>query len=230
MSLLDLLFPKNCLECKRPGKYFCDHCLSKMEYTKPICPVCKRYSFQGKTHSFCTTKTSLDGLISFWKYEGVIRKGILALKYRFASDVVKELVETLDLDNLKESEKTVLVPVPLHIKRERWRGFNQSAVLGKLIAEKAGLDFTEELVLKLENTTPQAKLGKTERMRNISGKFAVNANASREAPPAQAGLAKWDRIIVFDDVWTTGSTMAEVCKELKLAGAKDVCGMCVARN
>lgn len=224
MNFLDLLFPKHCLECKKSGKYICDSCLGKVEPAKLVCPVCKKYSFNGQTHSFCVNKYTLSGMHSFYKYDGVIRKAILALKYRFAYDIAKEIIENCEL----RIENCLLLPIPLHKHRENWRGFNQSAVLGKLLAEKAGWEFNDKLLLRLGDTTPQVKLDREHRLRNIRGKFAVNANASREA------LAKWDvgsnKIIIFDDVWTTGATISEACKVLKKAGAREVWGMSVART
>lgn len=223
MNVLDFIFPRYCLECRKQGKYICGICLSKVEASKLICPVCRKWSVDGQTHSFCVNKLLLDGMHSFYKYEGVVRKAILALKYRFAADVAKEITEAVNF-RFESKNGALIVPVPLHRRRENWRGFNQSAVLGRLVAEKWGVDFEDSLVSRLENTLPQVKLGRTERLRNISGKFAVNANASREA------LAKWDKIVIFDDVWTTGATIAEICKVLKKAGAKKVWGMSVARS
>lgn len=226
MNILDILFPKNCLECKKSGKYICSECLAKVERAKLICPVCKKYSFSGKTHSFCIHKHALNGMHSFYKYEGVVRKAILKLKYNFASDVAGELVDSLKMNS--SLKNAILVPVPLHRTRENWRGFNQAAILGKKLAEKENWIYEDQMVLRLENTTPQARLGREERLRNISGKFAVNANASLEA------LAKWDisnkTVVIFDDVWTTGATISEICKELKKIGVKEVWGMSVARS
>jgi len=225
MNFLDLLFPKNCLECKRPGKYICTSCLGKVEPAKLICPVCRKYSFNGQTHSFCVNKFSLSGMHTFYQYDGVIRKAILALKYRFAFDIAKELVENLGLEiDLKNA---ILVPVPLHKKRENWRGFNQAALLGKLLADKAGWRFSDNLLLRQEASMPQVKLSKKERLQNIRGKFALKT--SGEVPLSGTKWGK-SKIIIFDDVWTTGATMAEACSVLKKAGIDEVWGMSVARS
>jgi ComF family protein len=219
--LLDILFPRYCFECKKPGRYICPECLSKVESAKIICPVCKRFSFEGKTHSFCKSKFTLDGFYAFYRYEGVIRKTILALKYRFIYTAVEELVSCLGFKGLSLPGKPVIVPIPLHIKRERWRGFNQAEILGKFIAKKNNWEFVNNALLRPENTTPQVNLGKTERMQNIRGKFAVNRGFIPDVSKIY---------IIFDDVWTTGSTILEACKVLKKAGAKTVWGMSVART
>jgi len=228
MNIFDLLFPKNCLECGRPGKYICETCLAKIEPAKLVCPVCKKHSFNGQTHSFCVNKFSLNGMHSFYKYDGVVRKAILTLKYRFAHTVADELIKC-GIENAKTPGCLLrttchLIPVPLHRKRENWRGFNQAAVLGELLAEKMSWDYNDKLLLRPEDTVPQVNLGKKERMQNIRGKFALKT-------PNEAS-AKWGQstFIVFDDVWTTGATMAEACRVLKKAGVKEVWGMSVART
>src|SRR3989344_2113686 len=204
MNILDLFFPRFCLECKKKGKYICAECLSKMSVAKQICPVCKRYNFGGKTHDRCASKNNLDGLVTFWNYEGVVRKAILALKYRFAYSVAEELVASLNLD-IRSDDNVILLPVPLHIKRENWRGFNQATVLGKLLADKQNWQVENNLLLRLENTISQVKLDREKRLQNISGKFALNDEAKRvilsEAEGSQPVF------IIFDDVWTTGSTI-----------------------
>ncbi len=228
MNILDLFFPKNCLECRLPGKYICDRCLAKVETAKLVCPVCKKYSFIGAAHSFCVNKFALNGMHSFYKYDGVIRKAILALKYRFAHSIAEELVNCLD-DKKLAFKEAILVPIPLHRHRENWRGFNQAAVLGKILAEKEDWRFNENLLLRLTDSTPQVKLGREKRLRNIRGKFAaIKPRDEREQVLRGELLDK--TIILFDDVWTTGATMAEACRVLKKAGAKEVWGMSVART
>lgn len=227
MGCLDLLFPKYCLECKKAGKYICTECLARVGVAALTCPVCKKYSFRGKTHSFCIDKYALNGVHSFYNYEGVIRKAILALKYRFISSVAEEVVGALPTG--LDFENPLLVPAPLHSTREKWRGFNQAALLGKMLADKNKWGFSESLLVRLQNTTPQVKLGKTERLQNIRGKFAVNERGLRVLLKVNPNGSQ-PTIIVFDDVWTTGATIGEACKALKQAGVKEVWGMSVAKG
>lgn len=228
MGCLDLFFPKNCLECKKAGKYICMGCLARVERAKLICPVCKKYSFNGKTHTFCVNKYALCGMHSFYKHEGVIRGAILALKYRFASAIAEELVDALPV--VLGFKNAILLPVPLHKKREKWRGFNQAAILGQMLADKNNWGFNESLLHRVEDTTPQVTLGKAERLQNIRGKFAVNEKALGVVLEAKADTMSQPTFIVFDDVWTTGATINEAAKVLKKEGFKDVWGMSVARS
>jgi competence protein ComFC len=219
MNILDLFFPRQCLSCHKIGAYICLSCVRKVELASTICPLCGSFSPYGKTHPSCRNKTPLDGAIAVWRYEGVVRQAILNIKYKFAYDISKELA-ILASDKIR-IENYTLVPIPLHVKRERWRGFNQSAEVGKLVAKYMNLNYREDILERLVNTAPQARLNKSERTRNIRGIFAVNPEAKRSV----AGKKIW----VFDDVWTTGSTLSEAAKTLKQVGAKEVWGLALAR-
>lgn len=230
MGLVDLIFPKTCLGCGKPGKYVCGECVEKSPPAKTICPLCKKYSYLGQTHTFCAQKLSLNGLWCTWKYEGVVRLGITNMKYRFAHAIAGDLVEHIMPPDFNE-EKPILVPVPLYKKREAWRGFNQAAILARKISEKTGWSYQDNLVLRIADSTPQAWLGRKERMQNIRGKFAVNRDTFDDFINSKAkNTRSLKRIIVVDDVWTTGATISELCRELKKAGAQSVWAMCVARG
>lgn len=221
VAILDLLFPKYCLECRKQGTYICSNCLVKVHKASFICPFCKSYSHNGETHLSCQSKTALSGAIAIWRYEGVIRKAILALKYKFASDVALELVSLVDLNLEKSFKKTgVVIPVPLYQSRLKWRGFNQAQVLGKVFAKNMNLDFCNALIRKT-NTTPQVHLHKAERLRNMRGVFAVNSESKVKI--------NGQKVILFDDVWTTGATLEGGASELKQNGASEIWGLSIAR-
>lgn len=202
MHFLDIFYPKACLACKKPGKYICSSCLAKVgkgEFKKEI--------------------------YSVWKYEGVVRKAIIALKYKFASEIATELGEYLSLE-LKNSSlplkgKTILIPVPLHIKRYNWRGFNQAEKIGRTLALNMKWIFYPHLIYKTEATQPQAELSKNQRLRNLSGKFAVIRTSKEKINPNST-------YVIFDDVATTRSTIKEISKVLKKAGAKQILGLTIA--
>lgn len=221
MQFLDFIFPKKCFTCGKGRVYFCESCVAKVQNPKPFCPVCMRPSVDGMTHTSCKTPQSLDGIVSLWKYEGVIRAGILALKYRFAYDVCHELAE-LCINKLTTDYRlptTVLVPIPLHATRERWRGFNQSEKVGQLVAKGMGWRFIPDLLIKKVATKSQTELKKEDRMDNIRGVFVLNSKY-------KLGESNY---LLFDDVWTTGSTLKEACKVLKRKGANSVWGLTICR-
>jgi competence protein ComFC len=216
MNFLDLLFPRKCLECGKAGNYMCTDCLQKVPNTPEICPICSLYSFGGKSHPRCRYPLGLDGLISGWRHQGVVRKTVLKLKYHFVSDICDELAAKY-LKVIKKIPKGIIVPIPLYRRRKNWRGFNQSEELGQRVAKSLGFNFTSDLLIKTSKTLPQARLSKKERKENIKGIFEINKKVL---------LAKY---YLFDDVWTTGSTMKEAAKVLKKAGAKEVWGVTLAR-
>lgn len=224
MSVLDLIFPKKCLECKKEGRYICKDCVKKTRPARSVCPYCGIYSFFGKTHENCKKKYGLDGIYSIWKYDGVVRKAIIALKYKFANDVSKELAwEAIkELKKLKIfSRNSILIPIPLHIKRENWRGFNQAEEIGKLIAKDFNWKFVPNLLIRKISTKPQVGLKGIERTQNVKDIFEIVSRYNTKNYKNQ--------IIIFDDVYTTGSTLKEAGSVLKNAGFSNVWGVTIAK-
>lgn len=224
MGILDLVFPKTCLGCSREGEYICGICLTKVRLLKPACPCCEKPSIDGFTHIKCQKKYGLDGLICPWKYEGVIRKAIPALKFKYATEVGRELSENFVSAIKSQYTKYyipntgVLVPVPMHWHRENVRGFNQSVEIGKLVAAEMGWGFTPDLLIKDKPTTSQVELSVEDRKQNLKGVFSLNTGTSLP-----------NSVILFDDVFTTGSTLKEATKVLKRAGVNKVWGLTIAR-
>lgn len=228
--ILNFLFPRRCVSCGKVGAYLCPHCLSKIILVEtPICPVCERPAIGGATHPVCQTRYSLDGLISISAYDGPMRIAIKRLKYRpWISDLGENLVSLIifylrekNLADWLISGKVVLVPVPLYKDRQRERGFNQSEILGKLLAQKLSLSFWAGLLLRNRNTKPQAELKGKERQENIKNAFAVNHNSQF--------IIHNSNILLIDDIWTTGSTLRTCAQVLKRAGFKRVWALTLAR-
>ncbi len=122
-------------------------------------------------------------------------------------------------------KNVVLIPVPLHWQRKNWRGFNQAELLGKMIANKLGISYIPNLLLRIKNTKTQTLLKKEERLLNIKGAFSINKKFSTNSL-----LSCNPNILLFDDVWTTGSTMKESAKVLKKQGFLKVWGLTLARG
>jgi ComF family protein len=224
MGLIDLVFPKKCLGCGREGRYICPSCMKKAPLARPICPYCKHPSIDGATHANCSRKFGVDGLSSIWEYEGIIRKVVMSLKYKRATSVGVELTEYLfsSLNTKVLPPIQYLIPVPVHWYRQNARGFNQSVEVGGKIAEKMRLKFIPDLLIKTVQTKPQAGLSREERRKNLKGSFVVNSTYKSLIP-------NLDSIFLFDDVFTTGSTMFEATKVLKRAGIKKVWGITISR-
>ena len=233
--LLDILFPKKCVGCKKVGSYFCQDCVSNILQTDLVCPKCEKLAVGGATHPICGRRFGLDGLWSLGIYQNPLREAIKQLKYGKVRELSKELVDILVeywakyqpflLDQIKDSrgEGWAVVPVPLFWFRENSRGFNQSNLIGQDLSKKLGLDFCEALK-RTRYTKPQVKLLGKDRHQHIRGAFALSPNCN---PPLRGPAVTC--VLLIDDVWTTGSTLRECCYILKRAGAKKVWAITLAR-
>lgn len=235
MHILDFIFPKRCVGCGKIGKYFCDRCVSRIRIIKEneaICPVCEKPAIDGITHPRCRTRYTIDGLTSFFRYDAVVKKGIKAVKYRFVSDLAKEFVDLIPSSLLQltmnHELSTILIPIPLHPSRLRHRGFNQAEVLGKYISSRLQIPMKTNIIFRSKETTPQVEMkDRKTRLKNMDHVFSF-----RDSHPP-AGTAVFDihnsKIILLDDVFTTGATMREAAGILKHHGVQSVWAVTMAR-
>lgn len=223
MSILDLIFPKKCLGCGRFGAHICAECFSAIELEEyPICPECERQAVGGKTHPGCLKRFGLDGLIVACRYKGVVRTAIQKVKYKWSYDIAKVLVDLLavNLWRFNFPQKALMVPIPLHAKRKKWRGFNQAEILTGELSERfkqGKLDLLERVV----EAKTQVGLTKVQRKLNVKGVFKLRTFQAQD-------IVKNKDFILVDDVFTSGATMSEAAGVLKRAGAGSVWGMVVA--
>jgi len=200
MAILDLFFPKKCLECGLSGKYICENCLKKVPPRG------------------WTSRTAY----TIFKYEGVIRKAIISLKYKYSTDIAEELATHLTRVLKRENinlDEACLVPIPLHWYRYNFRGFNQSEVVGRLIAKKMDWKFIPDLLIRNKSTVPQVQLTGSARRKNLRGAFVLNPVCVLHST----------YYILFDDVLTTGSTLLEASKVLRAGGAKRILCLTIAK-
>ncbi|OGF99454.1 hypothetical protein A2Y99_00280 [Candidatus Gottesmanbacteria bacterium RBG_13_37_7] len=221
LYVLDLIFPKRCVSCGRLGKYICQQCLAKIEFTvHPICPVCSRLSIGGITHPRCQTACGIDGMFALARYRGPLKDAIHLIKYKFISDIAVTLCDIF-LEHYPDTlpRFDIYTPVPLHKKREKERGFNQSFLFAEILGKKLNIP-VETFLEKTRSTIPQVKLSLTERKKNLRGAFnCFNKN-----------MIKGRVIGLIDDVATTRSTIIECAKVLKRNGAGKVWGLVLAHG
>jgi ComF family protein len=217
VSILDVIFPKLCVGCRKEEEYICDTCQRKLIIPTQICPMCSKPSLDGWTHPKCRKVFGMERLIIGLSYHGMVQQCLKKVKYKSAWDVLSFLYS---LTNFGELGTCVVTSVPMWRQKERERGFNQAEILAELTAKN--YKGTNLVILKrIKETKPMYGLKKEDRLENIAGAFSVNTSL--------AGLQGLTRIILVDDVWTTGATMRECAYILKRAGIAEVWGVTLAK-
>lgn len=221
---LDWVFPRICLGCGTvEGVLLCRKCLSSLARTPAQrCHVCKTPQPSGAPCASCRQKTALDYVfVATHDSKRIVRKLIHFFKYRFVSELASPLSGLMLSAFTKQiltTEDLVLVPVPLHPQRERWRGFNQSFVLAQAIGNIADLEIASHALRRIRKTHPQATLSRENRLRNLHKAFSCTA-----IPPHK-------EIMLIDDVATTGTTLEECARLLKKNGAHRVGALVISRG
>ncbi len=220
---LDLLFPQKCAGCGREGSLICQSCRRSLPgIVPPLCPRCGRPQPSGVLCPSCVSwQAQIDGIRSPFRFDGAIRQAIHQLKYRnvraLASPLSQLLKEYL-LANTIPGE--VLVPVPLHGKRLRERGYNQAVLLAKALGKSIGLPVVEGCLVRQRHTPPQARTSTAdERRQNVADAFICRDERLREK-----------QVLLIDDVATSGATLNACAIALKASGARSVWGLVLARE
>jgi ComF family protein len=222
-KLIDFLFPPRCVGCGSEGVFVCASCQAGLSrLASPICPTCSKPLAQADSCPYCRKwKLEIDGIRSPFAFEGLARKAVHQLKYghfkALAAPLGQLLAEYLEAERMPAD---VLVPVPLHSRRLRERGYNQSALLAAEIGRRNGLPAVTDSLVRLRHTKSQVKTTDAEeRQRNMAGAFGCR----------DARLAG-KRVLLVDDVCTTAATLNSCAGALKEAGAASVWGLALGRE
>lgn len=201
--MIDLLFPKECLVCSKTGLWLCKTCQKELYPTLPNCYVCKKLSNGFLTHKECYKDNSLESVVTLWKYNECSRKLIHNFKYKnrfriadFLFSLFENKLKSIDL------KKSLLVPIPSYKRKTLDRGFNPTQIICELIAQKIQVNTNFNLVLKDQSNVSQASLSYQEREKNVEGIFKINEDEINRT-------SGYNRIIIIDDIMTTGATMKE---------------------
>jgi ComF family protein len=222
-ELIDLAFPRRCILCGAFGLFLCRSCMQKLP-TADIqkCVKCTKTSPFGKTHSDCLSKKCLDGLVSAMPYKNPAVKTVIEVfKYKFVEGLSDDLSRIMydkicNYELLEFFKDFTITPVPLHKTRHRWRGFNQSALLAFSLNKKLKTEYDPDLVVRIKNTRPQVELNAEQRKENIKGAFTVTKKSPNK------------KVLLVDDVITTGSTLNELSRVLKKSGVTEVWSLTLA--
>ncbi len=220
---LDLLFPQKCLGCGEEGDLLCHTCQKSLpRIMPPICPKCGRPQSSGILCPNCVSwQTSIDGIRSPFKFEGIVRQAVHQLKYKNLRSLAKPLALLLEnylLHNPLPGQ--VLVPVPLHPKRLKERGYNQSCLLAQELGKLINLPVVDDCLARVKYVLPQAQTKSVdERRSNVRQAFSCLNSRLQDM-----------QVLLIDDVSTSGATLDACASALKSAGAISVWGIVLSRE
>ena len=206
--VLELLFPDRCLGCRKKDEFLCQAC-----------------AFGTKKQTRHKNSILFLDKLCYWGLykDKILRKALRRFKYHGTyglaqpfSEMLKEII-TPCLPPL--GAQTLVIPIPAHLSRKNDRGYNQAELLAKTFSGKMSFLYAADLLLKTKNTRSQTFLPREERLFNVKNSFAV----------ANPDLIKNKKIILVDDIVTTGATLSEAARVLKEAGAEEVIGLVVAK-
>ena len=222
-NIVDFLFPSRCIGCGKWGNLLCAHCINRLpRITVPVCTKCGRPESSGP---FCPNcwgwDSQIDGIRSPFRFDGTIRQAIYELKYhniRAISIQVASLLHQYLIQNPLPVD--VLVPVPLHRQRFKYRGYNQSELIAKKLGDFSNIHVVIDCLRRCRNSLPQA------RTESVNERRANVQNAFMCCNRRLAGK----HVLLIDDVCTSGVTLEACATALKLADASTVWGLTLARE
>ncbi len=221
--VLNLLFPQWCIGCGKEGDFLCSSCCRSLpRIVSPLCPRCGRPQPSGILCPSCVGwQAEIDGIRSPFRFDGVMREAIHQLKYRNLRALVTPLAQLLkDYLSTNPMPAQVLVPVPLHQKRLRERGYNQSSLLAQELGKLINLPVVDDCLLRQRHAPPQARtLTIDERRSNVANAFSCRDHRLRDK-----------QVLLIDDVSTSGVTLDACAAALKAIGATSVWGLVLARE
>lgn len=218
---LDLALPVNCVVCAKEGQYICEGCEAELPLLqRPYCYLCANPDVPQLCKWCFENSPRFDRARAPYHYDGPVQQMVLDLKYRGVRVAAPPMARLL-AQYLERNPYPVdaLIPVPLHPKRERQRGYSQSGLLCIELSKLTGIPVNDTSLIRARNTAPQVEMDSSEARRN---------NIARAFDCATDVEGK--RVMLVDDVITTGNTMSACAEELKVSGAASVWGLAFARQ
>lgn len=227
-----ILYPRNCPVCGRivsgQGELICSGCEKHIQpLREPLCKKCgKPLAKEEREECYDCEKTPhlFERGAALLAYEGKVKESVYRMKFHNKREYLDyygaKMADELE-KNVRRWQTDFMVPVPMHWRKKRERGFNQAEILAKKMAEGLNLPVRNDLVVRSRYTRPQKELFLRERKENLRGAFEVRKNEVTN-----------QTIILVDDIYTTGTTIDEIAGELKHAGARCVyfLTLCIGRE
>lgn len=203
----------------------CDLCRNKLVPSLLGCPFCQKKESQGMVHQKCVRPNSLDGLVSLYYYNKTMKAFLYAVKYKLAQSEIHRFLQESNIFTervltLQKLKLDAVVPVPLHSTRKNRRGFNQSDIVARIVSQKLSIPQLD-LVVRTKKTPPLAQsASKLHRFASIQRSFELKKSIPLSLK----------RILLVDDVYTTGATTKEVIKTIKKHSQTKVFVFVLAQN
>ena len=219
--LLDLVYPRRCPVCDKAVKPFgsliCEECKKKIKYIKaPYCQKCGK-ELKDKRAVFChdcgCKEHSYDSGMALFAYTSV-SDSIYRFKYCGRQEYAAyygDRIATVLGERILALKPDVLVPVPIHASKKRVRGYNQAQLIADEVGKRLGIPVESKLVERVKKTVPMKDLSAQERQNNLKRAFKIRYND-----------VKLNTVIIVDDIYTTGSTIDAIAKELHRIGVKHI--------
>jgi len=225
---VDTFFPRLCLCCNKKisDGYLCLNCQEKITFLQP--PLCRYCSAlvvieNGNICKKCFGKTyPYDRILSLTAYREPMPSLIHLFKYK-NYDFIGEFLSSLMIRQLRKIRFNpfgydFIIPVPMHKNKLKMRGYNQSEILAKLLSNYFKIPFKNDIIADIRTRTSQTKFSGTNRWQNVEGVFEVKKNIRRK------------RLILIDDIFTTGATVKSCCQELRKNGANTITVITLAKT
>ena len=222
---LDLIFPKTCGYCEKitlNNGYICNECREKYIYEfQNKCKLCGKttYNIYDICNECIGKRIYYSSLRYVTFYEDIMKQRITEYKF-FEKKYLSHFFAEIILNNVEKFEADLLIPVPIGKKRKLERGYNQSDLIAKELAQKWDIKFEPNVLKKVKETPKQSKLTARERQKNIKNAFEV----------IDLDRVKGKKVILFDDIFTTGATVNEISRLLIKCGANAVNIIVIARG
>ncbi len=215
-SFIELIAPPRCVGCGNEGDVLCTTCQAGLPDMKPVCYACGRESAAGITCSRCALHSRVDGISLGASYDGAVRALLLEFKFRRSRAAARVAARLLATPLAGAPAVDAVTAIPISPARYRERGYNQAELVAKAVARSLSVPYRR--LLGRENAQHQIGRGRSARLAAIEGSFFA------------VGQLKGERLLLVDDVVTTGATLDEAAKVLRAAGAVSVWAAAVARR
>jgi ComF family protein len=219
---VDFIYPPYCVGCGKPGSLWCNDCQNSTRLiSSPVCDICGYpINKPGVCNDCQLTPPPFTNLRSFAEYNGSLEKAVKSIKYHnnlglgiifaeYLSEIVRSMNWNIDC----------VVPIPISKEHMRSRGYNQSSVFGRPLSLMINKPFIANAIVRTKNTLSQVHLSREQRFTNLQSAFSVNSATLIDK-----------KVLLVDDISTTGATLISCSKVLMDSGCKEVFCLTIART